>query len=1072
MPSPSEDPTEVRTSASEESCVNHIGEYKIVRTLGTGGMGEVYLAQHTTTQQSVALKMLRHHVANQQRFRRRFQREAQLIQGLDHEHIVPLLETGEESGVPFLAMRLIEGKTLADLILELKGIEQSMAVEDASQLETAVMTPTQAESDDQATNFQSIANLIADIADALHFAHSQKIIHRDVKPSNLMLDRDGKIWLTDFGLAFLEDEQTALTMTGDLVGTPAYMSPEQTLGSHSEVTRRSDVYSLGATLYEWATLHRPFSGNREQVLVNVAQGSLATPRSLRADLPLALEAVICKAMSRSPEARYPSAAAFADDLRRFANGKPVLAKMPGWTERLFRWSQRNPLVALASFIGVITTVVAVLGMQAIYSGQLVRINEQLAKSNDDLITSNLQLEAREAELSNQLFISDMSLAFQAFAAKNLITTKQLLDKHREESVPFGSRRFALELLDYLATPPSSVLLTKHQAAATAVAVSEDGKLVVSASEDGEVHVVDLETKQLLHKYSLPGRLDSIAISPDKQFFLTGLNESIGFTPIKMHRVDNGEEVLGLLGHWHSMESGTFSSDGKWIATADRYRQIQVHDTDGNVIDSFDAQSRNESLCFLEDSHRLVYVQKSQAGHEVRVRDLDTEDETVIPTDVMTAQFAIAHPRGKSNPFRIVTQGYGSLSVSDSDQSAPFVKVNHFNAVFRCVAISRDGEMIYSGTDEGSVYVWRLKDRDVYNQLFRPLLVPAANGRIYEIATVPEESEMPRFVTSAEDGNVILWDTQEKMPIRPSHPKVPYPWTSVLKLATPHHGSSDVFLRMSGGAVVHYNPQTELRGLSVVAHQPIRGTDDIAVTEDASTIAVATDTELSVYDVESRRLIKTIPSPDLEKSCRGLHYLGQRLYVLYTEEVLVYDLPDYSLAGTITLPVDNANSLTRIPSEDALLVVTERALCKLEGMSASLFENAGSAADYFDRVVFDSRGKQMAIIRLNRLVEIRSFPEGETLAVLRGHIRHPSDCSFMDNDMTVATTSEEGLVRFWDIASEREMGSLLTGTHDSNCLHYFKEADMLLATSAAAPMELWVTDRSQAKLSPHLRTEEK
>jgi serine/threonine protein kinase len=1072
VPRPNEDPTEVRTSISAEIVAKHIGDYQIVRTLGTGGMGEVYLARHTETDQTVALKVLRNHVADNPRFRRRFEREAKLIQTLDHDHIVPLLETGDDNGVPYLAMQLVDGQTLADLILEQRGIDDADRSGVDSQTDTAILSHASATPDDSGKSYEFIANAIADVAEALHSAHSNKVIHRDVKPSNLIIDRDGKLWLTDFGLAFLEDDQTALTMTGDLVGTPAYMSPEQTIGSHSEVTRRSDVYSLGATLYEWATLHRPFSGNREQVLVNVANGSLATPRSLRNDLPVALEAVICKAMSRSPDGRYPTAAAFAEDLRRFAAGKSVHARMPGWSERLFRWSQRNPLVALASFIGVITTIVAVLSMQAIYSGQLVLINEQLEKSNDDLIASNLQLEAREAELSNQLFISDMSLAFKAFEARNLFTTKQLVDKHRTQASPFGTNRFAFELLNYLASPPSSTLLTQHDSPSTGIAVSNDGKLLVSAGEDGSVHVVDLQTNQRLHQYQLPGRLDCIAISPDNQFFLTGLNESIGFCPIKVYRIDDGEEVLGLLGHWHSMESGTFSSDGKLIATADRYRQVQVHDMDGNVIKSMDATTRNESLAFIEGSHRLVYVHEKESGRELRVLDLDTKKHTVIPTDVLVAQFAISKPRGKEDAFRVVSQGYGSLSVSDFGQPSPFIEFDSFGVSFRCVSISDDGSLIYSGTDEGAVYVWRLSDRSSSNELFRPLIVPAATGRIYDIETVAGQSETPGFITAAEDGKVTLWETEEKMPIRPSNRAVAYRNTRTRSITTPYQGSADVFFALRSGEIVHYNPQEGLHELAVITQIPGKDTVELAVTEDASVIAVCSDKDLKIYDVQTTKLTNTIPSLDLERSCRSLQYMGDRLYLLYTDEVLVYSVPDYSLEGTIKLPSDNASAIHRLPKDDSLLIVTDKALCVVDGMSASIYQQAESAADQFRGVAIDSRGKQMAVIRSNRLIEVCSIPEFETVAVLRGHVQIPSDCQFLDNDLSLATTCEDGLIRFWDIASEREMGSLVAGKSLHNRLHYIDDFDMLLSTSDAIPMDLWVTNRSQTGFASAEQTEEK
>ncbi|MFG0264164.1 MAG: protein kinase [Rhodopirellula sp. JB055] len=830
------------------------------------------------------------------------------------------------------------------------------------------------------------------------------------------------------------------------------------------MTRRSDVYSLGATLYEWATLHRPFTGNREQVLVNVANGSLATPRSLRGDVPADLEAVICKAMSRSPDGRYPTAAAFAEDLRRFASGKRVSAKMPGWTERLFRWSQRNPLVAVASFIGVVTTVVAVLSMQAIHSRQLVRINERLEKSNDDLISSNLLLEARDAELRNQLFISDMSLAFQAYGAKNLVTTKQLLDKHREESERFGPRRFALDLLNYLSTPPSSTLLTQHGAPATAVTVSKDGTLVASASEDGEVRVVDLETKQLLHKHQLPGRLDSISISPDNKLFLTGLNDLIGFSPVKTYRMDSGEEVLGLLGHWHSVESTAFSSDGQLIASADRYRQVQVHDTDGNVVDSFAADTRNESLQFVGESHRLIYVHESETGRELHVRNIDTQEEVVISTGIPSAQFAASVPTSDTGKFRVVSQGYGSLSLAESDRAEPIIKMNDADVNFRCIAISQDGRVAYSGTDEGAAYVWILDDRDRDNQLFRPLVVPVAEGRICEIAVLSDSSETPRFVTSTEDGKVILWETEEKMPIRPMHSMIPYPNTTTQKIAAPYPGSPDVFLWLNGGEVVHYNPLENPNEFSLVAQRFTPNHHSLAVKEDSSAIALSTGVDVHVYEVGSSRLSHTIPSPNPEKHCHDILWMGQRLYVMYTDEVLVYDADDYSQVGVIPLPIDGATSLVRIPTEEAFLVVTKSTLCKVKGLSASVFEEARSAAEYFARLVFDSRGEQIAIIRMNRLVEIRSFPKGETLAVLRGHIREPNDCLFMDNDKTLVTTSEEGLVRFWDISSEREMGSLRTGVEVSNHLHHFQEADILLATSPASPIELWTTGKKLSKMA--------
>ena len=219
------------------------------------------------------------------------------------------------------------------------------------------------------------------MADALQHAHESGLIHRDVKPSNLLIDTDGHIWLTDFGLASRAEEQTVATATGDVLGTPIYMSPEQATGAPGNVKEFSDIYSLGATLYELATLHKPFDGNRHQILLRVIRGEFPAPSRVRADIPRQLEAIIVKAMSLSPQARYASAGEMAKDLRRFAGGEAVVAKLPGVVGRIGRWTERNPRVALASAIGLLATIAAVIGVQSFNSQRLARLNDQLGSSN-------------------------------------------------------------------------------------------------------------------------------------------------------------------------------------------------------------------------------------------------------------------------------------------------------------------------------------------------------------------------------------------------------------------------------------------------------------------------------------------------------------------------------------------------------------------------------------------------------------------------------------------------------------------------------------------------------------------
>ena len=1068
MSSRNDAPTEaVRVEDDQaDSSSQHFGRYRVVRTLGTGGMGEVYLAEDAATGQQVALKLLQHRVSKQSRMRRRFEREANLIQELRHDHIVPLMESGVEEGTQYLVMRYIDGPTLADRILKANGDHDSgeFSVDaghgggshDAKEDDVAIA----------ADSFELIARSIADIADALQVAHDERVIHRDIKPSNLIFDRDGKIWLTDFGLALIEDQNTALTLTGDILGTPAYMSPEQTIGSQTDITRRSDIYSLGATLYEWATLQRPFQGNRDQILANVANGSLATPRNVRSDLPRPLEAVICKAMSRSPDARYSTAAEFAQDLRRFAEGKSVHAKMPGWPERLVRWSRRNPLVTLATLIGVISLVMTVLGMQAMHSEQLTRVNEKLAESNDELIETNLELESREAQLREQLYVSDMSLAFQAYNGHNLKATKELLDKHRPKPEERGSNRLAFEILDYLITPPPSKLLTQHNSPATEVALSRNGQIAISVSKDGEVHVVDLQSEKLTHRYKLSGRLDAIAISSDNKHFLTGLNGDVGFNSITLREIATGTETLGLLGHWHNIESAAFSSDGTLFATAGRYRDVQVHRFDGTAVKTVYGGSRNESLHFAGEGHTLAYLKEVVKQRLLHAVDLDTDQETRVPVEGETTHFSIVQPAG--NPYRTVAFGEKYIKVADSTNERHFAQAIAFDAPIRCVAISADGEDVYAGTDDGVVYAWTLTNRTEFGNLPPPMIFQAAEGQVTSIQVVPTSDESVRIVTTAEDGQVRIWDLTDKLPVRPNPMGRTFVTAQVINLYSHHERPFDVFLKLEDNSVWHYDPRRDLNRMLPIKCELKEWGFQFGCDSDASKIAIANIEEVEVRDVASSELLARITPPYENEPISDVKFVEGKLCVLLTKQLLVYDTLDYSLIETHDLPSDNNSLLLNIPNSDALMIQASNMLCTYEDSIVSVFEKASTTAVRYVRVDFDALASRVAVVFDNRLVEVRSYPQNETVSVLRGYSKPIADSVFLDRGRTLATTGEEGLIRFWDLSSEREMGMLPTGQHLGNDLHLLGDTDLLMVTSKQSPAELLLTKQSRARLAEQRR----
>jgi serine/threonine protein kinase len=346
---------QLSTPPKEAEALVQLGEYRILREVGRGGMGVVYEAEQPSLRRRVALKVLPLAAALDARQLQRFRNEAQAAAQLHHSNIVPIYAVGCERGVHYYAMQFIDGRTLADLIaqqrqqagLTAEAERPSDAATASLTAPAATATPETAagnatdRSPTRRSYFRDVARLGAQAAEALECAHRQGVIHRDIKPANLMVDVRGHLWITDFGLARMLNE-VGPTLSGDLVGTMRYMSPEQAAARRGLVDQRTDIYSLGATLYELLTLRPVCDGQgRLEVLRQITGEEPPAPRRLNKAIPPELETIVLKALGKDPAERYATAQEMADDLQRFLRHEPIRARRPTLLERARKWTRRH-----------------------------------------------------------------------------------------------------------------------------------------------------------------------------------------------------------------------------------------------------------------------------------------------------------------------------------------------------------------------------------------------------------------------------------------------------------------------------------------------------------------------------------------------------------------------------------------------------------------------------------------------------------------------------------------------------------------------------------------------------------
>jgi WD40 repeat protein/serine/threonine protein kinase len=650
----------------------HIGHYRLVRELGRGAQGQVWLAEDTRLARRVALKVLSTTFAPSGPALRRFQREAASASKLDHPGICAVYETGEADGYSYIAMRYVEGETLA------RWIQTSQSREASAGDTIAVTSPGEGgedgarsdagagdDSGDALRGTQAVSSgdlfaepahdsprprglkrdgststgpgsreevfrlvrIVEKAARALHAAHEAGLIHRDVKPGNIMVTPEDEAVILDFGLARDEEgDLQTLTHSGDLLGTPAYMSPEQLTAHRIPLDRRTDVYSLGVTLYECLTHRRPFDAPaREAIYQQILGEEPPDPRRLNPALPRDLKVVIETSLEKNRERRYRTALELAEDLRRVRCFEPIHARPAGPTVRLVRWLQRNPVVATAT-IGVFLVLTVALGISLVLLdrvrrekeakeealGGVERERDAKGRAAEALRRALLDVEAERDGKARALAEREAALR----RAEGLyLTTQASIEVARDPGLALllgieGAQRLPGSL-------PSSVLLEALQAhredhvlsgdasGFSSLAVSPDGSRIAAGTAAGEVYVWDVQSGKLALLLSRHvHRVRLVAFSTDGARIVTVPDWG---ERLRLWDAKTGAIAATFGGERSNVEVAAFSPDGTRLATAAQDGSVVVWDArDGRLLLKLDGHECGvASLEFSPDGRRLL-----------------------------------------------------------------------------------------------------------------------------------------------------------------------------------------------------------------------------------------------------------------------------------------------------------------------------------------------------------------------------------------------------------------------------------------------------------------------------------
>jgi WD40 repeat protein len=972
------DPQLATTSDSRSSSLPVVPGYEFLQELGRGGMGVVYQARQIALNRLVALKMVLAGQRASASERARFKSEAEAVARLQHPNIVQIYEIGEADGTPYFSLEYLDGGSL-----DRKLAENPLA-------------PTPA------------AQLLVPLARAMHAAHAQGIVHRDLKPANVLLARDGTPKITDFGLAKRLDADQAQTRTGAVLGTPCYMSPEQALGDIHNVGPATDIYSLGAVLYELLTGRPPFRGASVlDTLEQVRFDEPVSPRRLQPKVPRDLDTICLKCLHKDPVRRYETAAALADDIERLLRSEPIRARPVGVGERLVRWIRRNPALAAVSAAIAVTILVAFVAV-SLSRNQAIRARNDANDAKNaalNLATDNERLAQQEQTQRQQAELQTTRLLYeQAYARcqqgdpRSLHWLARALEHAHHVGASDVERAVRRQLTAWRNYPFKLQAMHQHSGEISAADLSPDGSKAITGSMDGFAQVWDVETGQPLGpRLELGGWVRAVAFSPDGRKAVAG---STSFSAI-LWDVEKARPIATLL-HFGEVWVVGFTPDGKKVLTGASDRLVRLWDAETGQLTkpSFVHGALVAAAAFRRDGKLLA---TSSAEGKVRLWNPDSGQAAGPPLEHGARVEALAFsPDGSA------------LLTGCWDQVARVWDVNSGKERYRCphegavnaVAFTPDGGRIVTAGDDRAVRLW---DAGTGKPIATPFLHESG------VVSIRCNSAGTRALTSSWDSTARLWSLQ---PREPHAPPIHHP--SSVRIALLNRDESRILTAGADGVarVWRATPQ----GWSGWHHGFTGTVNRIAFSPDQHACAFATDAKM-IHQFDVRTLQALGPPIQLEHMASALAYdrAGKTLLAGTAGRVRRFDAATgKEQPGGFNVPKDNY-LMTFSPSGALLVTGSARGTARFWDVARGAPAGTVEHGDFLHVLAFSPDERNAVTVSRDGSTRVwdvqsgRPAPTPATRAI--GAIFHP-------DGRRLITSARDLSVRSWDLGTGGVQGLLL------------------------------------------------